>query len=146
MREQDRGAIRHVARFVEQDFIPRIEQRPERDVQCFTHADGDENFVLGIVGGAEVFVDVLAESLTEFEIAQVAGVMRHPLFQREDGAFPDMPGGVKVRLADAQTDYVLHRADDVEEITNAGARDIAHGACEPVTEQQGVGHEIARRA
>jgi len=57
-------------------------------------------------------------------------------FEGEHGGFAHVPGRVKVRLADAQTDHVLHRADDVEEVADAGARDIPHLISDAATERR----------
>ena len=134
VREEDRRAIGDVARLVVKHLVARVEQRPQRQVQRLADADRDEHLVVRVVFGAEVLADVAGQRAAQVEVAEVAGVMRRAAFEREDGGFAHVPGRVEVRLADAQADHVLHRRDDVEEVADARARDVAHRRVEAVTE------------
>jgi hypothetical protein len=69
----------------------------------------------------------------EFQQAQVGGVVRRAVLQREDGRFADVPRRVEIRLADAEADDVLHRADDVEEVADAGPGNVPDVARDPIT-------------
>ena len=60
--------------------------------------------------------------------------MRRAAFERENGGFAHMPRRVEIGFADAETDDVLHRRDDVEEVPDAGARNIAHDGVDAITE------------
>jgi hypothetical protein len=37
-----------------------------------------------------------------------------------------MPGRIEVGLADAETDHIVHRADDIEEIADARTGQVVH--------------------
>ena len=134
VREQDRRPIRHVARLMVKHFVARVEQRPQRQVQRLAHADRDQHLVLRVVFGAKGLADIAGQGAAQFEVAEVAGVMRRAAFEGEDGGFAHVPGRVEVGLADAQADHVLHGRDQVEEIADAGARDVAHGRVQAITE------------
>ena len=133
--EKNRRAIRDVARLVIQHFLAGVDERTQREIQRLADADGDEHFVVGVVFRAEILGDVFGQRPAQFDVAEVAGVMRRATFKREDGGLADVPGRVEVGLANAQTDHVLHGRDDVEEIADARARDVAHGRVDAVTER-----------
>jgi hypothetical protein len=46
--------------------------------------------------------------------------MRFAFFQRVNRGFANVPGRVKVRLADAERDHVLHLRDDFKKVADAG--------------------------
>ena len=54
MSEPNTGGIAHVARFVVDDFISRINDGSKCQVHRLAHADRDENLVLGIVGNTKL--------------------------------------------------------------------------------------------
>ncbi len=75
VRKEDRGAVRHVARFVIEHFIPGIEKRPQGQVECLTDTDGDQDLIFGVVFSAETRGDVLRQRATQFDVPIVAGVV-----------------------------------------------------------------------
>ena len=115
-------------------LVARVKQRPQRQVQRLAHADRDEHLVVRVVFGAKRLADIAGQGAPQVEVAEVAGVMRRAAFEREDGGFAHVPGRVEVGLADAQADHVLHGRDQVEEVADAGARDVAHGRVQAITE------------
>ena len=125
MRENDRRRVRDVTGLVVQHLVARIDHRAQGQVQRLAHADGDEDFVLRVVGSLERLLHVARELLAQLEQAQVGRVVRRAPFQREERGFADVPRRIEVRLPDAETDDVLHRADDVEEVPDAGPRNVA---------------------
>ena len=121
--EGDEGAVRDVAGLVVDDLVAGIGDGADGEVERLADADGDEDFIGRVVHAAELPLHVGGEGLAQLEQAEVGGVAGRAALQRVDGVFADVPGGGEVRLADAQRDHVLHRADDVEEVADAGAGD-----------------------
>ena len=118
-----------------QHFVAGIDERAQREIERLADAHGDEDFVFRVIFRTEMLRDVFGQRPAQFDVAEITGVMRRAAFEREDGGLTDMPGRVEVGLANAQTDHVLHGRDDVEEITDAGARDVAHHRVDAVTER-----------
>ena len=123
VREGDQGAVRDVAGLVINDLVAGVGDGADGEVEGFADADGDQDFIGRVVHAAEFLFHIGGEGLAQLEQAEVGGVAGRAALQGVDGVFADVPGGGEVRLADAQRDHVLHRADDVEEVADAGAGD-----------------------
>ena len=76
-----------------------------------THMDGDIRHRGEIAG--EGF---------RHQLRRVGGVEGTPLFQGVDTLLADMPGRLKVRLAHAQGNGVLHLADNIKKLADPGRR------------------------
>ena len=118
---QDRaGLIGNIRGLRDQYLIPRIDQRPEHQVNGLGAADRNE----------DLMVIVIIDSLGAFHIggdlhlqlfeAGVGGIERPSLLQGINAFIPDMPGRVEVRFTDAQGNGVLHFRNDIEEFPDAG--------------------------
>ena len=70
--------------------------------------------------------DVTADGASKLYEAVVGGIAGAPTFEGENGGLADVPRGDKPRLADAEGDDVVHGLDDVKEIANTRARDVAY--------------------
>jgi hypothetical protein len=119
-----------------EDFVAGVQEGAKGEVKGLADADGDEDFVLGIVFGAESLSDVGCQGAAQFEVTEVAGVMGDAAFESENGGFAHVPWGIEVGFADAQADDILHRRNDVKEIADAGSRDVANGGVKPVKERR----------
>src|SRR5437773_1627653 len=74
----------------------------------------------------EDVLQVGADRLAKLDQAEIGCVTGAPAFQGEDGSFADVPRRHEPRLANAERHDVVHRLDDVEEITNPRARNTPH--------------------
>src|ERR1017187_7588390 len=109
-----------------ENFVAGIDDGPQRDVQALAHTDRDEDFRIRIVLDLEGGLQVGADRLAELDQAEIGSVTGAPAFQREDGGFANMPRRDEPRLANAERHDIVHRLDDVEEITNPRARNTPH--------------------
>ena len=121
----DAGAVADVAGLVVDDFVARIQNGAEGDVERLADADGDEDLGLRVVGDAELLFHILADEYAEGLQAEVRGVAGLAFFQRADDGLADGPGGGFIRLADAEGDDIRAADDELEEVTNARAREVA---------------------
>ncbi len=121
----DAGRVADVAGLVIDHLVPRIQYRTEGDVERLGDADGDEDLRLGIVGHAELLLNVLADRHAQRFEAEVGGVARLALFERANHRLADRPRRRFVRLADAKGNDIAATDDEFEKVANAGARQIA---------------------
>ena len=131
----DGRTVADVAGFVIDDFVPRIQQGAEGQVQGLRDAHSDDDFLGRIVGHMEFFRDVFGDAFPQFQQAEVAGVGGLAFFEGIDRCLPDVPGGREVRLADAKRDHIAGVEDQFEEFADPGAgnrldavRNFAFGA------------------
>ncbi len=135
MRERNARAVGDVARLVIKHLVAGIDHRAQRKIEAFGNAHRDENLRRRIVSQAVIGRDVLRDRFPQLHQAEIGRVAGLAAFERVDRRFADMPRGDEVGLADAERNDALHRLHDLEEVTDARARDIAHV----------VRHEIGRR-
>src|ERR1035438_7276559 len=109
-----------------ENFVAGIDDGPQRDVQALAHTDRDEDFRIRIVLDLEGGLQVGADRLAELDQAEIGSVTVASAFEREDGGFANMPRRDEPRLANAERHDIVHRLDDVEEITNPRARNTPH--------------------
>ena len=104
---------------MEHHLVAGIQQRTKSDVERLADADGDENFILGPVTDIEILFNVTVDGAAQFDEAEVRSVMRFAFFERVNGGFADVPGGVEIRFADAERNHVLHLRDDFKKVADA---------------------------
>jgi hypothetical protein len=124
VRERDARMITHVARLVKHHLVAGIDQCADSNINRFGHTDRDDDFVLGPVADVEIVFDVTIDGAAQFDEAKVRGVVRLAFFQRVNRRFANMPGRVKIRLADAERDHVLHLRDDFKKVADARAGQV----------------------
>ena len=65
-REHHARFVRDKAGFRDDDFVARINQREHRAGEGFRNADGNQQFVVGIISDVIAFGEVVAEGTAEF--------------------------------------------------------------------------------
>ena len=80
------------------NFVPRVQNGTERQVNGFAHAHGHQHFMQGIVFHMEEAVHVFDDGTAQGFQSIVGGIGGVPLFQGVNGRFPDVPGGNEVRF------------------------------------------------
>ncbi len=61
VREQDRRTIGHIARLMVKDFIPGVEQRPQRQIQRLAHPDCHQHLIVRVVPDAKGLADIAGQ-------------------------------------------------------------------------------------
>ena len=85
---------------------------------------GDQDLGVRVVVDAVHALDVLRERASQLEGAVVAGVVRAARSERADALLDDLRRRGEVGLTDAEADHVRHGGDHVEELADAGRRDL----------------------
>ena len=132
MAEGDNRAVGHVAWLVVDYFFAGIQYRTKGQIQRFAYTHRHEHLRFPVVRNVKGFVDVPRygqPKLCQPEGRRISGCS---FFQRKNRAFPDVPRRGGVRLAHAETDDVVHFADDVEKVPDAGPRDPLQGRGEEI--------------
>ena len=79
--EHDRRHVRDVRRLVQDDLVPGVAGRAQREVDRLRRPDGDQQLALRVVLDAVQALEVGGERLAQLEGAEVRGVMRPALAQ-----------------------------------------------------------------
>ncbi|MFM2177112.1 MAG: hypothetical protein RL015_1210 [Verrucomicrobiota bacterium] len=137
----DARAVADVAGLVVNDFVARIQNGAEGDVESLTDADGDEDLGLRVVGDTELLFHVFADEHAEGLQAEVRSVAGLAFFQRADDGLADRPGGGFVGLTDAEGDDIRAANDELEEVANARAREVADLGAKFIV----IVHEVGQR-
>ena len=124
MTKQNAGIIRNVARLVINDFVTRIEQCPQGQIECFRNAHANQDFGIRVITDAAPSPDILCHRLPQLGCSQVRGVSGFPFLHGEDGSLPDPPRGDVIRFSDPEGNDVGHRLDHFEKIPNSRAWDF----------------------
>ena len=125
VRHDHTRAVAHVAGLVVEDFVAGVDERAQGEVNGLAHAHRHDDLRGRIVGDVEVLGDVTRDALAEARQAEITRVAGVPALQRINGGLADAPRGVKIGLADAERDDVLHGLDDLEKVANPRARNVA---------------------
>jgi galactose-1-phosphate uridylyltransferase len=72
-----------------------------------------------MVADGIIFLGIFADGAAQFDRAEVRGVVRLALFERVNAGLADVPRRVKIRLADAERNHVLHLGDDFKKVADA---------------------------
>lgn len=128
--EDDGGAVGDEAGLVVDDFVAGVEDGTEGDIDGFGDADGDEDFVEGVVVAAEMLCDVGGDGLAEAEFAAVGGIVGGAAFDGEEGGLTDIPWGIEIGLTDAEGDDIFLGSDDIEEASDTGEGEGTDAFCD----------------
>ena len=124
-RKTRNGLVADVARLRNDDLVAGVGDGADGDVDGFTAADGNENFVfwivLKVVFAGEITRDLIAQLLR----SSVRRVARLSVLKRVNARHTDMPGGTEIGLANAEGYDVFHRVRNVEEASDTRRLDIA---------------------
>ena len=113
-------AVAHKGRHRHDDLVPRVEQAAQRQVDGLASAHGDNDLFGKIILQVEAAVQVGRNFPAQLGHTGVSGVLGEALFQGVDPGVPDVPGGNKIRLPDAQRDGVFHLLQNIEKPADAG--------------------------
>ena len=116
----DDRRVGDIAGFRDQDLVPRLDKRPDAEVDPLAAADGDEDLVLRVVGEVEPVFHVFGNRLAQLHQPGVGGIAGIAPLEVVDGGLADGVGGLEVRLADPQGDDPLHLVGDVKKAADAG--------------------------
>ena len=120
------GAVAHEGGGGDDDLVPRLQQGAEGEVKPLAAAHGDQDLSHGGIFQVKAALQIPGDGPAQVGKARVGGVFGEALLQREDARVPDVPGGLEIRLPDAQGDAPLHPLEEVEVFPNAGGLDILH--------------------
>ena len=126
----DRRRVRDEARLVVEDFVPRLGDGADGEVNRLGDADRHEDFPLPVILRAEAAGDIGGDGLAQLGRAEVRGVVRRAVLKRRHGRARDVPRRVEVRLAHAERDDVLALRDDVEELADPRLRQRGDVPCD----------------
>ena len=119
-RHNGTGLVGDIAGLGNQHFLPRIQHGPHSDVDSLGTSHGDQHLLYGVIVHSVLPVHIMADLLAQLFQPCIGGVKGSSLFQRIDSLVPDMPGRIKIRLAHAQGNCVLHLADNVKKFPYSG--------------------------
>ena len=128
------GHIGHIARLRNQHLITRIQHDPHGHVNGLGAADGHHGFLHGIIVHAVLPLHIGGNLLPQLPETRIGGIEGASLLQGMNALLPDMPGSIKVRLAHAQRDGILHFRHNIEELPDAAGLYIYNGIV------QGISH------
>ena len=120
VRKPHAGLVGDITRLRDNDFVAGIQHGAAGEIDALRTADRHRNLAERLIGDAEAALNVACNLLAELIETRIARVEGATALQRINTFFPDGPGRVKVRLADAEGDGSLHGADNVEKLPDAG--------------------------
>ena len=123
--ELDARRVGHKTRLVVDDLIAGIQDRPQAGVDRLGGAHRDGQLAYGVVADPIMVLEVLGDQPAQLQDAAVGGVVGLPVVEAVDRRAGDGLRRREVRLADGETDDVLHLRQHVKEAADARWRDAA---------------------
>ena len=127
---RNRNAVRHPhfrrvgdeTGFRIQHLVTGVEERPHGDIERFTDADGDDAFIFGTVRNVIIVAHITADFPAQRRRSKIRSIAGMTFFQRKNTGFPDGPRRHEIRLADTETDHIVHRIDEIEKAPDSAFR------------------------
>ena len=118
------GAVAHERGHGHDDLVAGIEQTAQGQVDGLAAAHGDQDLLGVVVVQVKAAAEIVGDLPPQLQHTGVGGVLGVAPLQGVDTRVPDVPGGDKVGLTDAQGDGVGHLLQDVEKLADARGLDI----------------------
>lgn len=128
-RQGDQGRVAHEAGLGDEHFVAGGADCPERRVDAFGGADGDDDFACGVVMHADKRIQILRDCLAQLHETCICRVLGLALKNAVYARLAERSGGDEVGLADAEGDAILSGRGDFKKF--AYARGL-HVACNRV--------------
>jgi hypothetical protein len=124
--ECDARRITDVTRLVINNFVARITNSAQSNIERFADANCNNDLRLRIVGDVEILLDHRGDGFAQFRKAEIRSVSRAAVFERVNGRFANVPRRDEIGFAHAERNDALLALNDVEEFADARARDFAN--------------------
>lgn len=102
------------AGLMDDDLIAWVEEGAQGEIESLTDADGDEDFLFGVVAQLKVFGQEIGDSPAQFEQAEVGRVTGPSALQCIDRGLSSAPRSGEVRFTDPERDDVGDALDEFE--------------------------------
>ena len=116
--------VAHEGGHGDDDLVPGIHQDPDRQVDGLTAAHSDQDLVGVVVFQVKAAAEIVGDLPPQFQHTGIGGILGVAPLQRVDACVPDVPGGDKIGLTDAQGDGVCHLLQDIKKLADARGLDI----------------------
>ncbi len=124
--QRHHGPITHKAGLWNQHLVPGIDQAADGAVNALTAAHGDENLLVIVIMQVKPAAEIIGDFPAHIGHTGIRSILCKALFQRVNAGVTDMPGGGKIRFANAQGNGVGHVLQNVEELPNARGLDVLY--------------------
>ena len=122
-RKKHAGQVGHISGVGNQNFVARLADGAQDEVDALARADRHDDVLGGIFGG-KALRHISGDKLAQGGQPAVARVLGVSALDALDRRVADVPRRYKIRLAHAEGDGVLHLRHDVEKLADAARLEV----------------------